>query len=47
MNIEKKKSLTANEIQQMKDLAHICGQYDQIDYSSDLHVNFLTARNKK
>ncbi len=31
----------------MKDLAHICGQYDQIDYSSDLHVNFLTARNKK
>jgi len=46
MNIEKKKSLTANEIQQMKDLAHICGQHDQIDYSSDLHVNFLTARNK-
>ena len=47
MNIEKKKSLTANEIQQMKDLAHICGQHDQIDYSSDLHVNFLTARNKE
>ncbi|EOP56354.1 ribosomal-protein-alanine acetyltransferase [Bacillus cereus VDM053] len=46
MNIEKKKSLTANEIQQMKDLAHICGQQDKIDYSSDLHVNFLTARNK-
>ena len=45
MNIEKKKSLTANEIQQMKDLSHICGQHDQIDYSSDLHVNFLTARN--
>ncbi|MDM5462204.1 GNAT family N-acetyltransferase [Bacillus cereus] len=47
MNIEKKKSLTANEIQQMKDLAHVCGQHDQIDYSSDLHVNFLTARNKE
>ena len=31
----------------MKDLAHICGQHDQIDYSSDLHVNFLTARNKE
>lgn len=28
----------------MKDLAHICGEYDQIDYSSDLHINFLTAR---
>ncbi len=47
MNIERKKSLTVNEIQQMKDLAHICGQHDQIDYSSDLHVNFLTARNKE
>lgn len=47
MNIERKKSLTANEIQQMKDLAHICGQHDQIDYSSDLHVNFLTARNNE
>ncbi|ENB9401015.1 TPA: GNAT family N-acetyltransferase [Bacillus cereus] len=47
MNIERKKSLTINEIQQMKDLAHICGQHDQIDYSSDLHVNFLTARNKE
>ncbi|PGM96733.1 GNAT family N-acetyltransferase [Bacillus cereus] len=45
MNIEKKKSLTTNEIQQMKDLAHICGQQDKIDYSSELHVNFLTARN--
>lgn len=45
MNIEQKKSLTANEIQQMKDLSHICGQHDQIDYSSDLHINFLTARN--
>ncbi|HDR7657682.1 TPA: GNAT family N-acetyltransferase [Bacillus wiedmannii] len=44
MNIEQKKSLTANAIQQMKDLAHICGEYDQIDYSSDLHINFLTAR---
>ncbi|HDR7611725.1 TPA: GNAT family N-acetyltransferase [Bacillus mycoides] len=31
----------------MKDLTHICGQHDQIDYSSDLHVNFLTARNKE
>ncbi|MCU5377378.1 GNAT family N-acetyltransferase [Bacillus cereus] len=47
MNIERKKSLTANEIQQMKDLAHICGQHDQIDYSSDLHINFLTARNNE
>ncbi|PEK57601.1 GNAT family N-acetyltransferase [Bacillus wiedmannii] len=44
MNIEHKKSLTANEIQRMNDLAHICGQHDQIDYSSDLHINFLTAR---
>nr|MCX3323605.1 GNAT family N-acetyltransferase [Bacillus paranthracis] len=26
------------------DLAHICGEYDQIDYSSHLHINFLTAR---
>ncbi|MFB6731936.1 GNAT family N-acetyltransferase [Bacillus mobilis] len=47
MNIEQKKSLTANEIQQMKELAHICGQHDEIDYSSDLHVNFLTARNNE
>ncbi|WP_341519735.1 GNAT family N-acetyltransferase [Bacillus paramobilis] len=45
MTIEQKKSLTANEIQQMQDLAYICGQHDKIDYSSDLHVNFLTARN--
>ncbi|OJE38651.1 acetyltransferase [Bacillus tropicus] len=47
MYIERKNSLTANKIQQMKALAHICGQHDQIDYSSDLHVNFLTARNKE
>ncbi|PFB31568.1 GNAT family N-acetyltransferase [Bacillus cereus] len=47
MNIVQKQSLTANEIQQMKDLAHICGEYDQIDYSSDLHINFLTARTNK
>lgn len=47
MEIQKKCSLTECEIQQMKDLAHICGQHDQIDYSSDLHVNFLTARNKE
>ncbi|HDR3649798.1 TPA: GNAT family N-acetyltransferase [Bacillus anthracis] len=47
MNIEQKQFLTANEIQQMKNLAHFCGQYDQIDYSLDLHVNFLTARNKE
>lgn len=40
MEIQKKCSLTECEIQQMKDLAHICGQHDQIDYSSDLHVNF-------
>lgn len=31
----------------MKDLAYICGQHDQIDYSSDLHENFLTTRNKE
>ena len=47
MYIEQKKSLTANEIQQMKDLAHNCGQHDQIEYSSDLHINFLTTRNKE
>ncbi|ASI77640.1 GNAT family N-acetyltransferase [Bacillus pacificus] len=47
MEIQKKCSLTECEIQQMKDLAHICGQHDQIDYSSDLHVNSLTARNKE
>ncbi|MEI4710827.1 GNAT family N-acetyltransferase [Bacillus cereus] len=47
MEIQKKCSLTECEIQQMKDLAHICGQHDQIDYSSDLHVSFLTARNKE
>ncbi|CAM3961030.1 GNAT family N-acetyltransferase [Bacillus paranthracis] len=47
MEIQKKCSLTECEIQQMKDLAHICGQHDQIDYWSDLHVNFLTARNKE
>ncbi|PQZ53990.1 GNAT family N-acetyltransferase [Bacillus sp. MYb209] len=46
MDIQKKSSLTENEIQQMKELAHICGQHDQIDYSSDLHVHFLTNRNK-
>ncbi|MFB6650036.1 GNAT family N-acetyltransferase, partial [Bacillus toyonensis] len=28
MNIEQKKSLTVNEIQHMKNLAHICGQHD-------------------
>ncbi|MGG1608225.1 GNAT family N-acetyltransferase [Bacillus wiedmannii] len=44
MNIEQKKSLITNEIQRMKDLAHICGQHDQINYSSDLHINFLSAR---
>ncbi|MFE6137316.1 GNAT family N-acetyltransferase [Bacillus sp. NPDC057893] len=47
MKIQKKNFLVENEIQQLKDLAHICGQHDQIDYSSDLHVNFLTARNKE
>ncbi|MEF7655470.1 GNAT family N-acetyltransferase [Bacillus thuringiensis] len=47
MEIQKKCSLTECEIQQMKDLAHICGQHDRIDYSSDLHINFLTARNKE
>ncbi len=47
MDIQKKNFLVENEIQQMKDLAHVCGQHDQIDYSSDLHVNFLTARNKE
>lgn len=47
MSIKKKTSVTANEMQQMKDLAYICGQHDQIDYSSDLHENFLTTRNKE
>ncbi|RWS44293.1 GNAT family N-acetyltransferase [Bacillus mycoides] len=47
MDIQKRTFLTTSEIQQMKDLAHICGQYDNLDYSSDLHVNFLTARNKE
>lgn len=47
MDIQKKNFLVENEIQQLKDLAHICGQHDKIDYSSDLHVNFLTARNKE
>lgn len=47
MDIQKKNFLVENEIQQLKDLAHVCGQHDKIDYSSDLHVNFLTARNKE
>lgn len=46
MDIQKKSSLAESEIQQLKDLAYICGQYDQIDYSSDLHTNFLLNRNK-
>lgn len=47
MDIQKKNFLVENEIQQLKDLAHVCGQHDKIDYSSDLHVKFLTARNKE
>ncbi|EJS75977.1 hypothetical protein ICY_02728 [Bacillus cereus BAG2X1-3] len=46
MDIQKKSSLTENEIQQMKDLAYICGQHDQIDYSTDLHTDFLMNRNE-
>ena len=45
MNIEQKTYFNSKQIKQMKDLSHICGQHDQIDYSSDLHINFLTARN--
>ncbi|MBE7106324.1 GNAT family N-acetyltransferase [Bacillus cereus] len=46
MDIQKKSSLTESEIQQLKDLAYICGQQDTLDYSSDLHINFLTNRNE-
>ncbi|HDR7794800.1 TPA: GNAT family N-acetyltransferase [Bacillus luti] len=46
MDIQKKYSLTENEIQQIKDLAYICGQQESLDYSSDLHINFLTNRNE-
>ncbi|MEK6517455.1 GNAT family N-acetyltransferase [Bacillus thuringiensis] len=46
MDIQKKCSVTESEIQQMKDLAYICGQQDNLDYSSDLHINFLKNRNE-
>ncbi|EPF11197.1 TPA: GNAT family N-acetyltransferase [Bacillus thuringiensis] len=46
MDIQKKRSVTESEIQQMKDLAYICGQQDNLDYSSDLHINFLKNRNE-
>ncbi|MBS9803801.1 GNAT family N-acetyltransferase [Bacillus cereus] len=46
MDIRKKRSVTESEIQQMKDLAYICGQQDNLDYSSDLHINFLKNRNE-
>lgn len=46
MDIQKKRSVTEGEIQQMKDLAYICGQQDNLDYSSDLHINFLKNRNE-
>ncbi|MFC9447015.1 GNAT family N-acetyltransferase [Bacillus cereus] len=46
MDIRKKRSITESEIQQMKDLAYICGQQDNLDYSSDLHINFLKNRNE-
>ncbi|MDR2996464.1 GNAT family N-acetyltransferase [Bacillus cereus] len=46
MDIRKKRSVTESEIQQMKDLAYICGQHDNLDYSSDLHINFLKNRNE-
>ena len=46
MDIQKKRSVTESEIQQMKDLAYICGQQDNLDYSSDLHINFLKIEMK-
>ncbi|MDA1665868.1 GNAT family N-acetyltransferase [Bacillus cereus] len=46
MDIQKKRSVTESEIQQMKDLAYICRQQDNLDYSSDLHINFLKNRNE-
>ncbi|MBJ9978632.1 GNAT family N-acetyltransferase [Bacillus sp. S70] len=46
MDIQKKRSVTESAIQQMKDLAYICGQQDNLDYSSDLHINFLKNRNE-
>lgn len=46
MDIQKKRSVTESEIQQIKDLAYICGQQDNLDYSSDLHINFLKNRNE-
>ncbi|PEA15563.1 GNAT family N-acetyltransferase [Bacillus thuringiensis] len=46
MDIQKKCSVTESEIKQMKDLAYICGQQDNLDYSSDLHINFLKNRNE-
>lgn len=46
MDIQKKRSVTESEIQQMKDLAYICGQQDNLDYSSDLHIKFLKNRNE-
>ncbi|ANS47661.1 acetyltransferase [Bacillus thuringiensis] len=46
MDIQKKRSVTESEIQQMKDLAYICGQQDNLDYSSNLHINFLKNRNE-
>ncbi|MDC7731827.1 GNAT family N-acetyltransferase [Bacillus thuringiensis] len=46
MDIQKKRSVTESEIQQMKNLAYICGQQDNLDYSSDLHINFLKNRNE-
>ncbi|KFN02578.1 GNAT family N-acetyltransferase [Bacillus clarus] len=44
MELKIKDLLTTADIQQMKELAHICGLTDNVDYSSDLHINFLANR---
>ncbi|KEK25022.1 GNAT family N-acetyltransferase [Bacillus gaemokensis] len=46
MLIQKKKTLTTAEIQQIIDLADVCKLSDGIDYPTDLHVNILTHRKK-
>ncbi|MDM5154628.1 GNAT family N-acetyltransferase [Bacillus sp. DX1.1] len=45
MHIQKKKTLTMDEIQEMIDLAYICEQNDKIEYQSDIHVEILNKRN--
>ncbi|WP_459501132.1 GNAT family N-acetyltransferase [Bacillus sp. C1] len=44
MLIQRKKTLTATEIQQIIDLAYICMQNDGIEYQSDLHITILQNR---